>query len=62
MKKLLPYIMGFILLAAFAAGMLLLANAGKKKDTGFEGASFVLSEDDIQTVPAVRFVSGGCFV
>ena len=62
MKRILPYIMGLLLLLAAAAGVLLIKYADKRKDTSFEGASFVLSETGVRedtSVTAVKFVSGG---
>ncbi len=58
MKRLLPFAAAALLLAALTIGVMLLGGSGKKKDTSFDGASFVCSEEG-SAEHAAFFVSEG---
>lgn len=61
MKRFLPFAAAALMLAALIMGIMLLGGAGKKKDTSFDGASFVhLSDEPSDT--AAFFVPEGTSV
>lgn len=59
MKKLVPFAAAALLLAAFAAVMLIFAAVGKKEKASFDGASFVHLAEEDSYMPAAFFITKG---